>query len=152
MRSLRFLLAPLILCVIGCTSGPRFPQADAESGRARPYEYGLVEPRILISDTLFTLISGSAIDSFEVAESESGPGARASAIVFEIDRPDCFVSISLRDHADKIVHPLLARLLKRGFYRVRVHSGRISYPIYGPTAYQLQVDYCERSQTVPISP
>ncbi len=106
------------------------------------YETAWVDPQILISDTLYTLIAARRIDSFYVDEPLNPLEPMAPAIEFHVDQAGCFTSVNLLDERSAVIRPLLARNLSYGYYKVTVNVSKISPWLSSTGTYFLKVEYC----------
>jgi hypothetical protein len=107
------------------------------------YETVWVDPQIVFSDTLLTLIRADRIDSILVTPSEL-PSRRSASVEIRVVQPACNVSVSLLDLNLEVIHPLMVRNLPQGFYRLTLDFERFSSPVLWPGSYFLRADYCDQ--------
>jgi hypothetical protein len=110
-----------------------------------------VEPQIVASDSLMTLIRSERIDSIEIDPVDRAGRPRKS-IEFRIAEPRCQVSIGLYNSDLRMVYPLMVRDLPTGFYRLTVNMEIFREP---PPTYQtffLKADYCGRTEVALVAP
>jgi len=133
------------LIVSGCGRKARIVEEKPVLLEARLYETLWVEPEIIVSDTLITLIRSERIDSVRIDPSAVDIN-RPAAIELRIGEPVCNVSIGLLDSRLRLVHPLLVRRLPAGFYRFTVNVDRLREPSLSPGTYFVKADYCGRAE------
>jgi len=138
------LFAVLILVVIlgGCAKRPPSPPEEQKDY----FETAWIDPQIVISDSLFTLIRASRIDSFPtdtpVVESITIP-----SVSFEVARGDCPVVVNILDEKSAgMVWPLLVKNLEPGFYKLTLDFSRIDFRTLPPGYYILKVVNCDIPQ------
>jgi hypothetical protein len=130
----------LVLIVLGCFGR----RSQREPERARHWELAWVDPQILISDSVMTVITAARIDSFVVEPTEVA-GREAASIVFEVTRPDCDVVVNLYNENGRLLRPLMARYLNPGYYKLTLHAGFMDRHEYPAAAYVLRADCCGES-------
>ena len=140
----KFVFATLILIVIlnGCGQRPPGPPEEQKDY----FETAWIDPQIVISDSLFTLIRASRIDSFPtdtpVIESITIP-----SVSFEVARADCPVVVNILDEKSAgVVWPLLVKNLDPGFYKLTLDFSRIDFRTLPPGYYVLKVVNCDIPQ------
>ncbi|UCD63050.1 MAG: hypothetical protein JSW34_09855 [Candidatus Zixiibacteriota bacterium] len=150
------LLGWLAACVIlsACNCGkrqtviydqPRIPDTGY-------YEKAWIDPRILLTDSLFTLIVADRIDSFYVENPPDPEQALAPAIEFRVPPPGCFVQVDLADDRGGLVRPLVARNLGVGFYKVTINTGRLDPSLSRTGTFYLRTEYCGFEVVEQVSP
>jgi len=142
-----FLLSGAVLVVLlnltGCFRQDPSQQLPDEAGH---YELAWVEPKILLSDSLFTLIRAERLDSFFVAEAGFGDNRIATSLVFETVGPDCFVRIGLLEPGGALVHSFVAQKLPKGVYKFKFDQLRYAAPLLNAPYYYLTTEYCGQTQ------
>ncbi len=142
-------LAVGIVFFSGCTrppvkTGERIPPV------VKTWETVWVEPTMLISDSLFTLIRSERIDSVVVDTRKVPHQVKMPSIAFYIANPSCFVTVNLLGPTQSIQQPLVARRLGRGYYKLTL----IMNPAFtGPLEtdhWYLQATYCGKTKLTPI--
>jgi hypothetical protein len=131
-----------VLRISGCGKRQTVIYDQPEVSRQGYYETAWVDPEILISDTLYTLISAKRIDSFYIDEPLNPMEPMASAIEFHIDQGNCFTSVNLLDERSEVIRPLLARDLGYGYYKITVNVSKINPWLSSTGVYFLKVEYC----------
>ena len=120
----------------------KMPEMPAPGG----YEVTWAEPEIVISDSLFTLIRSTRIDSFYVDPmSLSVPSLR-----FHVARDACNVSVNLLDEFSRVEIPLLIRNFGPGFYKLTLHAGQHIETRTGSTSSVLKADICGERMVIPV--
>jgi len=135
-------LATILIIQVGCGKRPTLVYDRPEAPSGSYYEIAWVEPRIIISDSVMTLITSERIDSFKVEASSEALMVQDRSLIFEIDQPECFTYINLLDSRGKVIKPLLARNLKRGFYMFSLQLNAIPAWESQSPQYFLKGEYC----------
>ncbi len=145
-RLITLLIFPAITAVLICSGCGRKVEIKDERKvvlQESRYETLWVEPQIVMSDSLFTLIRSDRIDSARI-DPGSMPPQRKASVEIRITEPYCNASVALVDASLRPVYPLLVRNLSAGFYRLTLNVDRFRKPGLPPGSYFLRVDYCDR--------
>ena len=127
------------LVIIGLNCGQ--PRIEEETPLAH-YQVAWVDPQIILSDSLYTLIRAERIDSFLVDEPTEEEDI-ASSIRFEINQPNCPVIINIESSQyARVVQPVLVKNLNPGFYKFTLNKERYDPEILPPGTYILQLTNC----------
>ncbi|MFQ6008043.1 MAG: hypothetical protein ACE5K8_03740 [Candidatus Zixiibacteriota bacterium] len=126
------------------------PVVDYREIRDRGYEIAWVEPQIIISDSLFTLIRSERIDSFRVDQTTDIGEAESPSLMFHVDHYECFTSVNLLAATGELIKPLLVRKLRPGYYKLTVDFSHLSRELYPFDNFLLKADYCGTSVSWPI--
>ncbi|HWR82569.1 MAG TPA: hypothetical protein VN285_04645 [Candidatus Deferrimicrobium sp.] len=141
----------LVILVSGCGTPlwKRETVPQTAAGQPGHYEIAWVNPTIVVSDSLFTLISAERLDSVVVDNRES-TGNAAPAVTFFVAAAQCPVSANLITHSGQTVLPLVEQNLPYGHYKLTLDS-RILKPYLSayPQLY-LAADYCGSTVWQPI--
>ena len=135
----------LLLIVYGCGKKGLIVEEKPTEIQPGIYETLWVEPKIIVADTMITLIRSDRIDSAVVKPSERGI-ERPSAVELRISKPVCKVSVDLLDANLRLIRPLLLQDLTVGFYRLTLNADRFREPSLPPGRYFLRAEYCGRSE------
>jgi hypothetical protein len=110
--------AGLILLLIGCGGPPvTYDQPVVPMGY---YETAWVEPQIVRSDSIFTLIRSARVDSLYVEGAEVR-ALSSPALEFVIPTDTCFVSMVLQFlESDRNPIPLIVQYLPKGTYKLTI--------------------------------
>lgn len=139
----------LLVWLVGCSK----PPVPGEDGRGdlsgSRFETIWVDPAIMYSDTLVSLIRSERVDSVLLAPDEKGTRPPAS-IEFLVDDVSCNVSVNLLDAYGQMIQPLLLKRLPVGYYRLTVHNRKGSNTPLLPGPYMLEADVCNRKQRTEI--
>lgn len=114
---------------------PRPPQAGY-------YEVAWVDPQIIASDSLYTLIRADRIDSFHVDKPSHLFERPAPSLTFTITQERCFTTVNLLNGRSEIVRALVARYLPKGYYKLAFNSGQLSIEDRQGESYYLKAAYC----------
>ncbi len=126
------------------------PVVDYRKSREHGYEIAWVEPRIVISDSLFTLIRAERIDSFLVDDPTDIGKTVSPSLIFQVANDDCFTSVNLLTATGELIKPLLVRNLSPGYYKLTVDFSHLSRDFYPSNNFLLKADYCGTSVSRPI--
>lgn len=113
---------------------PELPSSDH-------WEIIWAEPRVLLSDSLYTLIRSDWIDSIQVEGAPQPFSRLATSVHFEVDVEDCFVAANLLDERGSLIRPLLVQTFRRGHYKISLDFSRLDQSIIGGSLF-LDVEYC----------
>ncbi len=149
----KLLIGLLSLGVITASCG-RHPGGEQieERSQATPegtWEIAWVDPQIVLSDSLFTLIRSERLDSFPVTK--PNPTAAAPSIVFTITSASCPVTVNLMNSRDMIVSPLLMQTLKPGHYKLTLDFSHFNYVHFPRGQYRLKANSCGLNRTVYVN-
>ncbi len=108
--------------VVGCGSPPPPPPihtvVDPSQSQLEPV---WVNPEIVVSDTVMTLIRAERVDSIPPDPFTETPHPEPS-LPFVVVRDDCIVTVTLVATESPVAHPLLIRRLDRGIYKLTLNS------------------------------
>lgn len=124
----------IVLIVSGCGKPAPFGQQGGQPANGH-WEMVWAEPKVVASDTLFTLLRSDWVDSFYVAQSGNQRN-HVPTLSFFVDANDCFVSANLIDGSQSIIQPLIALNLPYGYYKLTFN---LAAPAYGPSPEQFAV-------------
>lgn len=138
-------IAAAMLAVSCGHKGPVTPE------RRSPFPSGLYEtvwvnPQMVFSDSLVTLLRAERIDSLP-SEPSSFDYQAPPVLGFAIRDPLCTVTVNLTDENLNVVYPLLLRKLPAGYYKLTFSPLAIKKPGLPPGVYFLQADYCGQVET-----
>ena len=114
MKYASIIYLSLIVLAAGC-HWPGGRSADESSGPG--YEIAWVEPQMILSDSVCTLIRADRIDSFP---SEMAKPRVTPSLIFEVVQPACPVTVTLHDIYGAEVASVLAQRLAPGFYQLTI--------------------------------
>ncbi|MBN1211669.1 MAG: hypothetical protein JXA92_03750 [candidate division Zixibacteria bacterium] len=142
MKKIVFPVLIIIAVLGGCAKHPPSPPGEEKDY----FETAWVDPQIVISDSLFTLIRASRIDSFPV-DTPVVESITIPSVSFEVVRADCPVVVNILDEKSAgVVWPLLVKYLEPGFYRLTLDFSRIDFRTLPPGYYVLKVVNCDIPQ------
>ena len=142
-------VAGLLVCLIGCGKRQTVVYDQPELPRGGHWETAWVDPQLLLTDTLFTLIRTERIDSFYVDEPlplELQP----TAIHFQVDATECFVAVSIVDDRGSILKPLIAQTLATGYYKFTLFPHQLDPRLRAATGLFIKAFYCGDTRLEPI--
>ncbi len=137
------LVVGLVILSSGCGKRPTVVFDHPEGAQAGYYDKAWIDPVIIFSDSLYTVIRSDRIDSFYVDQPPDPSEEIAPSIMFQIRQESCFASISLLNDRGEMVSPLLAQNLKRGYYKVTCNIGRLTPELSSTGVYFLKAVYCD---------
>lgn len=135
----------LLILLTGCTKHQTVIYNQPEIKRDGYYEIAWIDPQIVFSDTLYTLIRSERIDSFFVKQPEDLLDETIPSLRITITPESCFTSINLLNETGIIIKPLFARRLQRGYYKFTSNVERINAYISSTGIYYIKADYCNFS-------
>lgn len=153
LENLKYLLltSSLILIVfIGCGHKPELIFDQPTIPTEGYYEKAWVDPEIIISDSLFTLIRSERVDSFYIDKPLSEKLSPGESFEFKIDRQFCLTSINLIRSDGLLIGTLWERNLTFGFYKVNVNPTRLDKTLFVNEELYLQVQYCDNMISKPM--
>jgi hypothetical protein len=129
--------------VYGC--GQRRPGEETGSGD-RVWETAWVDPEMIISTDLVTLIRSARIDSFEVDPTAFAP-ATAPGLRFELVDTACIVAANVLDNHGRVVMPLMVQRLQGGHYKLTVSRTILMEQGLPPGNYRIGATICGDRRT-----
>mgnify|MGYP001075016519 CR=1 FL=1 len=130
----------------GCSRGPEVPDEKRSPFEGDQFEVVWVNPQILVSDSLVTLIRAERIDSLPI-EPSNLPISKPASIGLIVTQPTCEVVVDLVDADLRLLYPLLLRELPVGFYKLTFNVPAIKKPPLPPGVYFLRAEYCSEVET-----
>ena len=149
-----FLAAAALLAAMSGCGGPTTIRTsdgrkyDLQESR---FETLWVEPQIVASDSLMTLIRSERIDSIEIDPLDRA-GRPKKSIEFRIAEMSCQVSVGLYNSDLRMIYPLMVRDLPTGFYRLTVNMEKFREPPPRYETFFLKADYCGRTEVSLVAP
>lgn len=134
----------LLIVIAGCGQAPRFKYDQPEIPRQYGYEKVWVNPQIVYSDSLYSLIKAERIDSIYTENSENNFTDRS--ITFHIPMSSCFTKINLLNSNSEILASLFASDLNMGYYKMNYnpHILDTSYTNHNKQIF-IRISYCART-------
>lgn len=140
----------LTIMVGGACGGKKFRLNDQPSFETKEkYELVWVEPQIIYSDSIVTLIKAARLDSILITSStlSAPPGVK---IAFVVSEEVCNVSINLGDSGGHLLRPIFIQNLSRGNYQLTLHYPSKLKEVIPLGSYHLEADYCGKKSAVPF--
>ena len=148
MNKIKYLgIVFIVLTLTGCfgkkviVDHPELPQ---ETGF---YERVWVDPRIVYTDSILTVIQSQRVDSFLVDKPLKNFRDKIITVAFEVKEPSCFTSILLTDDRGKVLAVLAADELDRGQYKINLNRAGITIVQPDANRFFLKTDFCGFSIT-----
>ncbi len=139
------------LAALGCGKKRQmFDRFGTEISEGGHFETAWVDPQIVISDSLFTLIRAERIDSFYVNRSAPSVPTATTSLTFYVSEPSCPTTVNLVNSAGEVVEHMLVRNLRQGYYKLSVDPNRFPPERYLDTHLYIKADYCGRLVTQPV--
>jgi hypothetical protein len=107
------------------------------------YEVAWIEPEIIVSDSLFTLIRAERIDSIFIEGTPSNSELSDKSITFRIDRQFCNSQFSLINSTGQKLKELWNRDLTFGYYKLNIKPSRIDKKLFNNMETLFQVKLCQ---------
>ncbi len=104
------------ILILSC--GKNYNYIHPEIPQETLYDLVWVEPVMIFSDSIFTLIRSERIDSLPLENHAEAFISREASMSFVVDQQECFVNINLYNFQGQIVMPLLSRNLIYGYYKL----------------------------------
>jgi len=104
------------------------------------FETVWVNPQLVFSDSLVTLIRAERIDSLPAEPSSLGV-KKQPVLGFVVHEPTATVTVNLVDEKLRLVYPLLLQKLPAGFYKLTLNPLAIRKPSLPPGVYFLRAEY-----------
>jgi hypothetical protein len=135
----------LLVLLVGCSHQRRDITEQSES--AQRFERVWVNPEIIFSDTLVTLIRADRMDSV-LPDPGQASIYEPPSVEVQIIRPNCELTVNLLDANGNVVYPLMFRKLAPGYYRLSFEPQRFRLTPLLPGIYFLKATSCtQRVQT-----
>ena len=129
-------------CGIGGRRAVKYDQPEAAVSGAPLWETVWVEPRIMFSDSLVTLIKADRIDSIYVPEPDQRLEVEPPAAKFRVSHDGCVVTAVMLDSRGQVRLPLMVRSLPMGHYSLALDFSLLPEGRYPPGDYIIKVDIC----------
>lgn len=133
-----------VLLIAGCGKRPTIIYDQPPYPEGGQYEIAWIDPKLVFSDTLFTLIRSDRIDSVYVEKPDTSAWLIPS-VRFDVYESECNVAVNLLDARFRVVMPLFVRRAPAGYYKLTFNRDRLSKGAEWSASYFLQVDFCGRS-------
>ncbi len=145
------LVMTVLLVIGGCGLKPRPTVYDEPTVPYAYWETAWVEPRIVLADSVFTLIRADRVDSIFVQVDPENPPHEPPTIEFAVPAESCFVSVNLALASHRgIAYPLIARFLRRGNYKLTVNQPINLDEFPSREAIELRANICGVPKVVPV--
>lgn len=132
----------LLLLGVGCGKRQTVIYDQPEISPSGYWEKAWVEPKIVISDSLFTLIRSDFVDSFYVEEPPDLKQPVAPSLFMPVLQTDCFVVANLLDDRGEVVRPLIAQKMRYGYYQLTINEAALDPTVTGGGMLYVKVNYC----------
>lgn len=106
------------------------------------YERAWVDPQLIYTDSILTIIRSDRVDSFYVEKPQKNFNEKIITVAFEIKDETCFTSILLLDISGALISVLASDDLSFGQYKVSFNPSRINYVQPGANRFYLKTDFC----------
>lgn len=137
----------LLVLLVGCAGNRPGEETMQPAG---VWETAWVDPEIVVSTDLLTVIKAARIDSFLVeltADSVApGSGPTDPEVTFELANTDCRVAANVVDGHGRVVMPLLLQLFGPGHYRLTVNKVVLIQQGLPPGNYAVTASVCGARQ------
>ncbi|MEA1979785.1 MAG: hypothetical protein U9N54_02270 [candidate division Zixibacteria bacterium] len=130
-----------VIILSGCGKKQTIKYNQPELPGTVYYEKAWVEPKIILTDSIFTLIKAARLDSFLVEKPMRYQSSIDNSLQFNIVEDSCFTIVNMQNPDGIVIKSFIARFLKSGFYKVTLDLSRLSDQYKFPY-YFLKVEYC----------
>ncbi len=146
-----FLVLTLLLFLSSCGKKQTMIYSQPELPGAVYYQKAWVEPKIILSDTLITLIKAERIDSFLVKTPSKLTTRMDNSIQFEVTQDSCYTYANLLNAKGQVIEVLMTEYLSKGFYKLNCDVGRINFENNKAGYFFIKGRYCgsEISRKIP---
>lgn len=147
MRKSLFIIALLTLTLIlGCTHGVDKKKILEQGPFVQPYETVWVNPQIVYSDSLITLIKAERLDSILVDEPVAESPHDISTFSFHINLGSCLTTMTLK-YSNSTSAEIYRDDLPQGYYKFTVNADRLDLEVSKqlPSLHHLTPVYVETS-------
>lgn len=145
------LAAVCLFALWSCGHRHQVGEEQLESGQVISlWETTWVDPQVVLSDSMFTLIRADRVDSFMVTNSKQ-LSPKGPSVSFTVRSQNCRAIVNLFDSRDHLVLPLLAQSLRPGYYKLTVDFSRCSYEQIPRGQYHLKASTCSQASSSAIS-
>ncbi len=132
------LIGALVALSCGGPPKPALPQPPTEY-----YELLWVDPVLVFSDTLLTIMRSQRIDSFKVEQPSELSTAAEQGLRFRVFPEACIVSVHLRNHIGGNPSELFSGELSPGYYQLKIQTSRIDQNKFQSPSYLLTAKVCD---------
>ena len=138
-----FYVSVLLLIIASCgTKQSLIYNQPAQKMEPGYYERAWVEPQVMYTDSLITIIKANRVDSFYVDKPAPRFIDNLTSLAFEVKEPNCFTSVLLLNNFGDILSVLVADELSEGHYKVTLNAAQISYMQLPAERFFLKIDFC----------
>jgi hypothetical protein len=130
-------------CFLG-GQGPNHPKGPGH------YETAWVDPELIVSDSLISLIRSDRLDKVFVTDKEKRHGENQPSFEFVITQDFCTVEVDMVGSKSVVVEPLFHGTLRPGNYKLTVDPSRID-TILKRQKLSVRADFCGRKKTFDLS-
>lgn len=138
----------VLAMILACTRGVDKEKILNQGPFIRPYETVWVNPQLVYSDSLITLIKAERLDSILVDNPMTAESDDISTVSFHVNLGTCLTTLELRYSSMKKME-IFKNDLSRGYYKVTVNTDRLeleqskqlpALPLAAPV--YLEASYC----------
>ena len=133
--------------ILGCGGAKLYDRPSPISGGY--YEVAWIDPEIILTDTLYTLIRSDRIVSL-YNDKPDPYKSLAPTISFRISSENCPTSINIFDSRSRLLIPLIVKNLRAGFYKMTFNADRLTDDLARSPSYLLKADFCGQSVAQPF--
>lgn len=149
---MKYIISLLFLAVVvtGC-GGPPKPVYDQPTVVSEGYyETAWIEPQIIYSDSLLTLIQAKQVDSFYVEQKKAEEESPVTSLSFRVYYQPCFTIIRVIDANSNELLRLFEQPLSIGHYKINCNRFKINQSFPGMRNLFLKADICGASLIEPL--
>ena len=142
-KRLIFVLITMVL-VVSCGKRQTVLYDQPETSFENFYETVWVNPTMVYSDSLYSLIKAERLDSILVGKADE-VSREINSVTFFIPMANCFTKINMINSRGDNIYPLFVDDLSMGYYKLTYNSIRIDSSLYNDTDLLIKINYCAKS-------
>ena len=138
------ILLIILLLIVSCGKRQTVLYDQPEVVSENFYETVWVNPTMVYSDSLYSLIKAKRLDSILV-DKTGEVSKEINSVTFFIPMANCFTKINMINSKGDNIYPLFADDLSMGYYKLTYNSIRIDSSLYNDTDLLIKINYCAKS-------
>lgn len=144
-RNLYLIFITTVVIISSCSNKPKYVYDQPEKPRTSNFETVWVNPEMIYSDSLYSLLRAERIDSIFVEKTVDKDAV--NSLAFHIPFASCYSNINLIDSRGDLVYPLFADNLIMGYYKLTYDFLRMDSSLAKSSGLYIKVSYCAKSIT-----
>lgn len=140
-----YIVIIIAILFAGCGKKPVIIYNNPEMPKTAQFETVWVNPVMIYSDSLYSLIKAERLDSIYIENSNNR--MKEKSVKFFIPMSSCFTRINLINAGGDLLYPLFSAQLTMGYYKLTYNSNRIDTSIYKMQDVFIKITYCAKMVT-----